>query len=464
MPQITPGQHIHLVGIGGAGLSAIARLLLGQGYRVSGSDRTLNALTDALAQAGARIDPAHDAANVVGADAVIVSSAVQPGQVEVAAAKAAGIPVYKRSDIMADLMVGKQVIAVAGTAGKTTTSAMIAHILIEVGKDPSYIVGGVLSTTGQNAAVGAGDAFVVEADEYDNMFLGLRPNVAVVTNVEWDHPDFFKTPDDVQFAFEQFAALLPEDGMLVACADDPGAWALAQFQLARGGLAFPYGYNATRAVLHLVDLQTDENGARFGVRMFDAQNPNSLRIQLALPGRHNTLNATAALIASYYAGVDLNDAADALATFKGTARRFELKGEVGGIAVIDDYAHHPTKIRATLEAARSRYPDRQIWAVWQPHTYSRTQALMDDYLTAFENADHVLITNIYAAREAYIPGIDASKIAAQIVHIDARFTASLEDTTELLIAEVQSPAVVIIMSAGDAPKIGAEFLKRRTKE
>lgn len=464
MPHISPGSHIHLVGIGGAGLSAIARLLLGQGYQVSGSDRTLNPLTDALAQAGARIDPSHDAANVVGADALIVSSAVQPDQVEVAAAKAAAIPVYKRSDIMADLMLGKQVIAVAGTAGKTTTSAMIAHILIEVGKDPSYIVGGVLSTTGQNAGVGAGDAFVVEADEYDNMFLGLRPNVAVVTNVEWDHPDFFKSPDDVQFAFEQFAALLPEDGMLVACADDPGAWALAQFHLERDGLAFPYGYDATRAVLQLVDLQTTEDGSHFGVRMFDSQNPNSLRIQLALPGRHNTLNATAALIASYYAGVDLSDAADALATFKGTGRRFELKGEVDGIAVIDDYAHHPTKIRATLEATRSRYPHRQIWAVWQPHTYSRTQALIDDYLTAFDNADHVLITDIYAAREAYIPGIDASKITAQIVHPDTRYTASLDATTDLLDAEVQAPAVIIIMSAGDAPRIAAEFLKRRGKE
>ena len=215
---LTPGQHIHLVGIGGAGLSAIARILLGQGYTVSGSDRTPNTLTDALARDGATIYAGHDAANIAGADALIISSAVKPDQVEVAAAQANGIAVYKRADIMADLMRGKRVIAVAGTAGKTTTTAMITHILLETGKDPSYIIGGVLSTTGTNAGVGKGDAFVVEADEYDNMFLGLRPNIAVVTNVEWDHPDFFKTPEDMQRSFEQFVSLLPDDGtLLYAC-------------------------------------------------------------------------------------------------------------------------------------------------------------------------------------------------------------------------------------------------------
>jgi UDP-N-acetylmuramate--alanine ligase len=457
---LTPGQHIHLVGIGGAGLSAIARVLLGQGYRVSGSDRSLNALTEALARDGARIDPTHDAANVAGADALIVSSAVQQEQVEVVAAQAAGIPVYKRADIMADLMLGKQVIAVAGTAGKTTTSAMITHILLETGKDPSYIVGGVLSTTGQNAGVGKGDAFVIEADEYDNMFLGLRPNVAVVTNVEWDHPDFFPTPADTQRSFEQFVALLPDDGWLIACADDPGAWALAESRMTRGLQAFPYGIGAN-AVLCAVDLHADAEGSGFGIRMVNSTNPDSLQVRLVLPGKHNVLNAMAALITSYFAGVDLNEAVAALSTFKGTGRRFELKGEVGGVAVIDDYAHHPTKIRATLQAARSRYPDRQIWAVWQPHTYSRTQALEADYLAAFGDADHVLITDIYAAREQPIPGVSAAAIAERMDHPDARFTPTFDDAVSILDAEVQAPAAVIVMSAGDAPKIAAEFLKLR---
>lgn len=460
MPLITPGQHIHLVGIGGAGLSAIARVLLGQGYRVSGSDRTLNALTESLARDGARIDPTHDAANVTGADALIVSSAVQPDQVEIAAAQAAGIPVYKRYDIMADLMAGKQVIAVAGTAGKTTTSAMIAHILLETGKAPSYIIGGVLSSTGQNADVGSSEAFVIEADEYDNMFLGLRPNVAVVTNVEWDHPDFFPTPADTQRSFEQFVALLPDDGWLVACADDPGAYTLADARMKRGLQAFPYGESAN-AVLRAVDVRTDAETTAFGIRMADSQSPDSLQVRLALPGRHNLLNAMAALIASYFAGVDLNEAVAALSSFKGTGRRFELKGEVNGVAVIDDYAHHPTKIRATLQGARSRYPQHQIWAVWQPHTYSRTQALEVDYLAAFSDADHVLITDIYAAREQPIPGVSAAAIAEHMDHADARFTPTFADAVAILDMEVQAPAVVIVMSAGDAPKIAAEFLKLR---
>lgn len=463
MLHLTPGQHIHLVGIGGAGLSAIARILLGRGYTVSGSDRAPNALIDALANDGATIYAGHDAANVAGADALIISSAVKPDHVEVVAAQANGIPVYKRADILADLMLGKRVIAVAGTAGKTTTTAMIAHILIETGKDPSYIIGGVLTTTGQNAAVGAGDIFVIEADEYDNMFLGLRPNIAVVTNVEWDHPDFFKTPDDMQRSFEQFVDLLPDDGWLIACGDDPGAYRLVEERLARSLPAFPYGFDERRVVLRADDVRFDGEGCRFGLRMVGSDNPTPLHVRLSVPGRHNVLNAMAAFIAVYYAGVDMNAAAESLSMFKGTARRFELKGEVDGIAVIDDYAHNPAKIRAALQAARSRYPDRQIWAVWQPHTYSRTQALLDDFLTAFADADHVLITAIYAAREQPIPGLFAAAIPANMNHPDARFVATFADAVAALEADVRAPAAVIVMSAGDAPQIGADFLKYLTQ-
>ncbi len=427
MRHLTPGQHIHLVGIGGAGLSAIARILIGQGYVVSGSDRVPNPLTESLARVGAVIYAGHDAANLAGADALIVSSAVKPDQVEIAAAQAAGIPVYKRSDIMADLMVGKTVIAVAGTAGKTTTTAMITHILIETGRDPSYIIGGVLSTSGQNAGVGAGDAFVVEADEYDHMFLGLRPNIAVVTNVQWDHPDFFKTPDAMQRSFERFVDLLPDDGTLIVCAEDDGARELAR--------------------------------TRFRWITYGADS----RIRLQVPGAHNLLNASGAVMAAGCAGVAAQEAIEALASFKGTARRFELKGEVDGIAVIDDYAHHPAKIRATLQAARERYPDRQIWAVWQPHTYSRTQAFRGDFLTAFRDADHVLITEIYAAREQPIPGVHAADLAAQMAHPDARFTATFEDAVASLLEGVKPPAAVIVMSAGDATAISRELLKDLTQ-
>jgi UDP-N-acetylmuramate--alanine ligase len=451
MPLLRPQQHIHLVGIGGAGLSAIARILLGQGYVVSGSDRSLNPATTALAQDGATIFSGHAAANVAGADALIISSAVPPDHVEIAAAREAGIPVYKRSDIMADLMVGKQVIAVAGTAGKTTTSAMIAHILIEAGKDPSYIIGGVLSTTGQNAAVGTGDAFVVEADEYDNMFLGLRPNIAVVTNVEWDHPDFFPTPEAMQRSFEKFVDLLPENGVLVVGTDDAGGFRLLMYAGAHSILAFPYGTE---------DRDTpEEEQAYQSYWMMQHHPPERLRLQV--PGTHNVRNALGALLAAKLVGVTEEQAIAALSTFKGTGRRFELKGEVDGIAVIDDYAHHPAKIRATLQAARSRYPERAIWAVWQPHTYSRTQALWTDFTTAFSDADQVLITDIYAAREQPIPGVNAADLAAQIPN--ARFTPTFAEAVDVLDTDVKAPAAVIVMSAGDAPQIGAEFLRRKGK-
>lgn len=459
MPHLTPGQHIHLVGIGGAGLSAIARILLGQGYTVSGSDRTPNALMDALARDGAIIDAGHAAANVNGVDALIISSAVKPDLVEVVAARAAGIPVYKRSDIMADLMTGKTVIAVAGTAGKTTTTAMIAHILIETGKDPSYIIGGVLTTTGQNAGVGAGDAFVVEADEYDNMFLGLRPNVAVVTNAEWDHPDFFPTSDDMRRSFEAFIRLLPAGGTLICGTDDPGGQALSTYGVTRPELTVsPYTTNAKKAVF-LGDHPTEQWTWEFHPDMFG----DGWAARMQVPGLHNVRNAMGAILAATSVGVSQDAAVAAVTTFRGTARRFELKGEVDGIAVIDDYAHHPAKIRATLQAARERYPDRQIWAVWQPHTYSRTQALMDDFLTAFGDADHVLITDIYAAREQPIPGVSAADLAARMDHPDARFVPTFADAVAALEAEVQPPAAVIVMSAGDAPLIGAAFLEYLTQ-
>ncbi len=376
--NITPGQHIHLVGIGGAGMSAIARVLLGQGYVVSGSDRSLNPLTDALAHDGATIYAGHSAANIAHADALIVSSAIPPDQVEVVAAQAAGIPVYKRADILADLMAGKQVIAVAGTAGKTTTTAMIAHILLEAGKDPAYIIGGVLSTTGQNAGVGNGKVFVIEADEYDNMFLGLRPNIAVITNIQWDHPDFFKTPEDMRRSFEQFVDLLPDDGIIVACGDDPVAREVAENwkrQKPRGGL-FLYGIEQTEGFVRAADIEQGASDTKFTYELLEI-NFQALFIHLNVPGQHNILNALAAITAvnanpNYAIYVPLVDAAEALATFNGTARRFELKGEIDGIAVIDDYAHHPAKIRATLASCPQPLPGSRhlgglAAAYLQPH-------------------------------------------------------------------------------------------------
>lgn len=462
MIRLVPGQHIHLVGIGGFGLSAIARVLLQQGYYISGSDRSANALTQSLAAEGAVIHIGHDAQHVMGAELIIATAAVPSDHVELSMARALGIPVYKRADVIAPIMSGKTSIAVAGTHGKTTTTSMIAHILLETGQDPSYIIGGILRNSGRNAGVGHGRAFVVEADEYDNMFHGLRPQVAVVTSVEFDHPDFFETPGDMVKSFAKFVGLLPDNGLLIACADDASAMILAQNRLVAGSPAVTYGIERMdadwwAANLHTVDGQFSafdvlRGGERLG------------SVRLLPPGQHNVLNALAALIAADTQGVPFAEAVRALSTFQGAGRRFDLRADLGEVAVIDDYAHHPTAIRVTLEAARQRYPNRAIWAVWQPHTYSRTQALLDDYLAAFGAADHVLVTDIYAAREEPLPGVSSAGMVAAMQHPDARHSRGLTETTALLAREVQAPAVIVIMSAGDAPLIGVNYLKQRQSQ
>lgn len=466
MPKIYPPQHLHLVGIGGSGLSAIARVLLGQGYRVSGSDRAPNVLTDALARDGATIYTGHDANHVSGADALIITSAVKDDHVEVAAARAAGIPVYKRQDIIADLMEGKTVIAVAGTKGKTTTTSMIVHILRECGQDPSYIVGGVMGNTGTNAGVGQGDVFVIEADEYENMFLGLKPDIAVITNIEWDHPDCFPTEAVMLASFRQFLGLLPpDDSALIFCADDPNAWKLGIEILESKRSKFAIAYSAW--AIDDIDIfatlvRTEGSRCCFEITL----NANGLwgdvaSVRLAVPGRHNVQNALAACAAVNLLsiGTTFPDAAKALESFIPPARRFELRADVDGIAIIDDYAHNPMSIRAVLEAAQQRYPDRTIWAVWQPHTFSRTQALWDDFIKAFVNADHVLVTDIYAAREQPVEGVTSAALVAAIQHPDARHTPTFADAVAALREGVQAPAAIIIMSAGDAPQIGVEYVK-----
>jgi UDP-N-acetylmuramate--alanine ligase len=457
-PVLIPGQHIHLVGIGGFGLSAIARVLLEQGYYVTGSDRSTNALTERLADEGATIYKGHDAQFVMGAEMVIASSAVPDDHVELAMARALGTPVYKRSDMIDAIMRGKVGIAVAGTHGKTTTTSMITHILIETGQQPSYIVGGILRNTGNNAGVGRGKAFVIEADEYDNMFHGLRPQIAVVTSVEYDHPDFFKTPGEMIQSFSKFINLLPDDGLLVACVDDATTAILAQNRFVAGLPVTTYGIDNGVAGWRALNIRNEGQHTLFDVTR-DGESLGTAA--LMIPGKHNILNALAALIVVDQQGVPLKDAAKALARFQGAGRRFDLRGDVGGVAVIDDYAHHPTAIRATLEAARQRYPDRAIWAVWQPHTYTRTQSLMDAYLRAFDDADHVLITDIYAARENPISGVSGANLVSEMKHADVRHTPSLRDAVGVLYTDVHSPAVIVIMSAGDAPLIGVEYLKLR---
>jgi UDP-N-acetylmuramate--alanine ligase len=459
VPRFVPGQHIHIVGIGGFGMSALAHVLLNQGYYVSGSDRRLNALTQALEQEGAKIFKSEDAQNVMGAEMVLTTSAAQSDHVELAMARALGIPVYKRSDVMGDIMSGQTSIAVAGTHGKTTTSSMITHVLIETQQNPSYIIGGILRNNGRNAGVGTGKAFVIEADEYDHMFLGLRPQVAVVTSIEYDHPDFFKTPNEMVQAFNQFVDLLPEDGLLVACADNQMAAILAQNRLVAGWPVITYGIQNGQADWRATNIHIDASYQMVFDVVREKQTLGTVRLQI--PGEFNVLNALAALIVTDNLGVPFADAARALASFQGAGRRFQARGEVDSVLVIDDYAHHPTAIRVNLEAAKERFKTRKIWALWQPHTYSRTQALWDGYVMAFGAADHVIVTEIYAAREDPIPGISSADLAEAINHPDVHYSPTFDEAVDYLLKNVQPPAVILIMSAGDAPLIGLNYLKLR---
>ena len=450
MPLST-GQHIHLIGIGGAGLSAIARILLGRGVRVSGSDNRMSEITAALAEEGARVEIGHDADFVFGADAVLATSAVPDDHIEVAAARALGIPVYRRRQFMSALLQGYDTLAVAGAHGKTTTTAMLTHILQCAGQDPSYIVGGTMGNTGSNAAVGSGESFVIEADEYDNMFLGLSPDLAIITNIEHDHPDFFATAEDIQAAFSRFAASLTVDGTLIACADNAESLALAVARRAEGRPVLTYGIGSASADWQAVDLRFHGFDSHFTVRRAGVVRG---QVRLGLPGAHNVLNALAALAAANQRGVSIEQSAAALAEFIGAGRRFELRGERDRIAVIDDYAHHPTAIHANLEAARRSYPQRQIWAVWQPHTYTRVQQFQADFVAAFDQADRVLVTPIYAAREEPIAGISSPSLARAIsARCPALYMPTFAAAAELIRDEASRPATVLIFSAGDANQI-----------
>ncbi|MCC7209065.1 MAG: UDP-N-acetylmuramate--L-alanine ligase [Anaerolineae bacterium] len=461
-----PGQRVHVVGVGGAGMSAIARVLIGRGLYVSGSDRSTGAAAQALAALGATVYEGHAAAHVAESapDVLLISSAVGPDNPEVAAARAAHIPILKRRDALPLLLRGCRQLAVAGTHGKTTTTAMLAHILRDAGRDPSYIVGGVMLNTGDNAHAGAGDAFVIEADEYDYMFLGLHPAIAILTNVEHDHPDMFPTLEDVHAAFRRFLGqIVAPDGLLIACGDDPGARALAVERRNAGGAVLLYGLDSP--ALDWTGQRGVEPGAFTARGALDGR-PVAQPVRLALAGDHNLRNALAAFAAACASGITPGAAAGALAAFKGAGRRAEIMGSVGGVIVVSDYGHHPTAIRATLQAMRQQHPGRAVWAVWQPHTFSRTRTLAAEFALAFADADHVLVTDIYAAREQFQPGdLDGAAMAGRIAasgHPDARHSGGLEHTARLLVdhlAGARGPgAVVVIFSAGDAPQVGEMLL------
>lgn len=454
--------RIHLIGIGGTGLSAIARVLLEMGHTVSGSDRAASPFTRDLASAGVTISLGHRPENVRGAELVVRSSAIPDDNAEVAAARALGIPVLKRADFLGSLMESKTGIAIAGTHGKTTTTSMLAWVFTALGQDPTFIAGSVLANLNVNARAGKGPLFIIEADEYDHMFLGLKPVIEIVTSVEHDHPDCYPTAGDFHAAFVDFVRLLPPDGSLVACADDEGARRLVREAQALGKQVLAYGLSpatedgAISMNAYAKGLAPNESGGfTFNACVMDA----SATVSLQVPGRHNVCNALAALTVARLLGLALPAAAAALGEFRGTGRRFEVRGEVGGVVAIDDYAHHPTEIRATLAAARARYPGRRIWAVWQPHTYSRMRALFDEFTRAFGDADEVLVTEIYAAREPK-EEFSSKQVVDAMQHPSVHFAASLQEASDMLVSHLHPGDVLLVLSAGDANQIISEVLAR----
>lgn len=460
---MTLPRRIHLIGIGGTGLSAIARVLLARGVEVSGSDRQTSPTTEALARLGARVFIGHAPEHVAEADWVVRSSAVPDDNPEVQAARARGIPVLKRVDFLPYLTNGYRTLAVAGTHGKTTTTAMLATILTALDQDPTFIVGAEIPHLGTNARAGHGPYFVIEADEYDYMFWGLRPFVAVVTNVEHDHPDLFPTPEDMQAAFQGFVERGDPQGWTVLCGDDPGARALAEQSPGRvvfyGTSGEPAGSGSMALAQGLVP--NPRGGMDFRARFPSGR---EVSVSLQVPGKHNVLNALAALTVVEVLDLDLEAAARALADFRGAGRRFEVRAERGGVVLVDDYAHHPTEIAATLAAARARYPQHTLWAVWQPHTYSRTLTLLDRFATAFAEADRVVVMPVYAARERAPAGFDEQQVAEAIRHPAVTFAADWAAAEALLRAEVRPPAVVLVLSAGDGPQLTGRLARHLEEE
>jgi UDP-N-acetylmuramate--alanine ligase len=443
-------RRVHLVGMGGAGMSGLARILLQRGHVVSGSDLRESRPLDALRVLGADIVIGHRAENIADAEIVVISSAVPRDNPEVLEAHARDLVVLRRAEMLAALMEGDRGAVIAGTHGKTTTTSMAVVALQAAGGDPSFAIGAALNESGTNAHGGSDDIFVAEADESDRSFLVYRPHLAVVTNIEHDHPEEFLDEAEVAAAFRDFLDRRAVDAPALMCIDDPGAARLAET------VASPvvtYGTDP-RADLRLLPGEDGEHRLRR-----DGEVVASFR--LAVPGRHNALNATAALGVCAWAGADLEAAAAGLTNFTGAARRFQRLGTVGGVEVVDDYAHHPTELRATLAAARSTDAGRVVLVV-QPHRYTRTQALGAELGRAASAADLVLVTDVYASGEAPVPGVTGQLVADAAADAGAkvRYRPHLADVVDDLVELAQPGDLVLTTGAGDVTQLGPKLLAR----
>ncbi len=458
-------QRVHFVGIGGIGMSGIAEVLLNLGYKVSGSDLKGSAVTQRLASLGANVFEGHREENISGAEVVVTSSAISPANPEVLEARRQHIPVIQRAEMLAELMRLKYGIAIAGMHGKTTTTSMVAAVLAGGELDPTVVVGGRVDALGSNARLGKSQYLVAEADESDRSFLKLSPILCVVTNIDREHMDCYRNMRDVKRAFLDFMDRVPFYGMVVACNDDPLLRRLLR-SVERRSVTYGTRKESTFRIKMgkaTFDSENERPTSRFRV-LYGEQDLGEFRIHV--PGKHNVLNATAAIAVGVGLEVEVEKIRSALESFGGVDRRFQLRGKAAGVSVIDDYGHHPTEIRATLEAAR-QCGFRKIHVIFQPHRYTRTQALMEEFTSAFEGADTLIVLDIYAASEAPIEGVTGENLARQIRekgNSDARYVSSFADAVVAASAAAGEGDMILTLGAGSVSQLGTvllESLKQR---
>ena len=447
--------HVHFIGIGGISMSGLAEILLGEDFIISGSDAKSSPLTQALEKKGATVYYGQRASNITdGVDVVVYTAAIHPDNPEFACAKEKGIPMLTRAELLGQIMRNYDTpIAISGTHGKTTTTSMVSHILLEGNCDPTISVGGILPAIGGNIRVGESETFVTEACEYTNSFLSFFPKISIILNMDADHLDFFKDIDDIRHSFRLFAEKLPKDGILIINSDIPDYEKITEGLPCR---IVTYGSNA-ESDYSASDITYNEQAHPTFTFLKKGQ-PVS-RVSLHVPGIHNVWNATAALALGDLLGIDIETMKKGLADFSGADRRFEKKGEIGGVTVIDDYAHHPTEIMATLKAAKN-CPHKKLWCVFQPHTYTRTKALMDDFAKALSMADEVVLADIYAARETDNLGISSDTLREKIEALGttAHYFRSFDAIENFLLENVQSGDLLLTMGAGDVYQIGEHIL------
>lgn len=452
MINLSDYKNIHCIGIGGVGVSAIAEILLSRGYNVSGSDMKQSEMTDRLANDGITIYIGHKAENVENAELIIYSAAIAEENPEVIRAREKNIPLASRAEVLGVLMDDfKNSIAISGTHGKTTTTSMVSLILEHAKYEPTILVGGNLAEIGGNVKVGKGDYFITEACEYRDSFLELRPKIEVILNIDSDHLDYFKDIDHIVSSFDKFANLVPSGGKIIAYDANPFVSQVIKGK--EGAVTFGYNENCT---YHITDVKFDENGMPLFRVIYQGEDLG--QVKLTMPGEHNILNAVAAFACCHQLGVSPEVIKKTLESFSGTERRFDITGTTEkGVKVVDDYAHHPTEIKATLSAAKN-LPHRKLWCLFQPHTYTRTLALFDEFADSFGDADVLVLAKIYAAREKDIYKISSKALAEEIIKkhpsMEVYYFDTLEEIADFVKEKAEAEDLVITMGAGDIYKVG----------